>query len=611
MGSVNRQPSQSQLLVGQHRSSESQNKTNDTSALDNKITSTANKALQEPQTWTLADRSISATRSNYQLGAKQNKLLDTILQPYGGLKGAPKKLGEVKGNALIKQSSTLASQSDTIHTIWNTHKESIQSLAQKQEGFIYADQESIEHSVKNLSESLKQADIKQGLIIDQDGEAYIRLGIVLAEGGENTVELSVKLDNMELMVLRIERDDLPPGMDDEVSEPTEDDILKRFTDSANIVSIISSGTISGRGASIQKLYAEGTISAKEPVYIDQKVIREVFNELNQDDREKILLSLSSDKDLNKELALASDVNKAMARNRIYQTSKGEDISTNSFTKLFLSPKMNRVRDAMQKGTDIQKQTSLLLKEAIEAEDLSTLSGQKVGLKSSDKELINLARETAQGAAELHKQGFLWADLKPDNYLSEGKKAVAADFGTAKNLNIEPDVKEGRLFVSGTTKFTPPEHLANPSKRSDSAKQLLSKDPKRFYQNWDVFSWGVTNYMLQSGKEPPWLDASNLAPDELEASTYTLQEKLDSNTYDRVFPEPKDKHSMDHLLWESMHPNPNKHPKMSEITNRLDKMQRKSESGISPTKQRLIAIRSAFKQRNIQVLSQSETKRRQH
>ena len=110
---------------------------------------------------------------------------------------------------------------------------------------------------------------------------------------------------------------------------------------------------------------------------------------------------------------------------------------------------------------------------------------------SQKEILRLGYQLADGLASAHDHGVIHRDLKPANLrLTQDNRLKILDFGlaqfvqSASDLDITSSITEGRQ-VSGTLPYMPPEQL-----RGEAV------DPRS-----DIWSAGVVLYELAAGRRP--------------------------------------------------------------------------------------------------------------
>ena len=131
-----------------------------------------------------------------------------------------------------------------------------------------------------------------------------------------------------------------------------------------------------------------------------------------------------------------------------------------------------------------------------------------------EEVLRLATQIAAALAAAHQQGILHRDLKPGNVMLTAVGAKLLDFGLAKSMAAEPDVK---LTSDGTIVGT----VAYMSPEQAEGQPLDARS--------DIFSFGAVLYEMLSGTrafsgttmaqvliavmrdDPPPLEESTLAP----------------------------------------------------------------------------------------------------
>ncbi|KAA6387860.1 MAG: putative MAP kinase kinase family domain protein [Streblomastix strix] len=116
-----------------------------------------------------------------------------------------------------------------------------------------------------------------------------------------------------------------------------------------------------------------------------------------------------------------------------------------------------------------------------------------GTMISPQKCFEIIGELASSIFQLHSNGILHADLKPENVLLvEGFKVKLADFGLARQLQV------GREYTTnhgGTFLFKAPEILRN-KKRQEVSQQRLFRTTAA-----DIWAFGVTIFELASQHHP--------------------------------------------------------------------------------------------------------------
>ena len=106
--------------------------------------------------------------------------------------------------------------------------------------------------------------------------------------------------------------------------------------------------------------------------------------------------------------------------------------------------------------------------------------------------INIARDIASALASAHESGIIHRDIKPDNVMFEGGKAVVADFGVAAVLQ---EAGGERLTWTGMSVGTP---------LYMSPEQAMGID--KVDARSDIYSLGCLLYEMLAG-EPPFIGVS--------------------------------------------------------------------------------------------------------
>ncbi len=204
-------------------------------------------------------------------------------------------------------------------------------------------------------------------------------------------------------------------------------------------------------------------------------------------------------------------------------------------------------------------------------DLKKLSKlQKKGkLDSAQKEQLLLMLDDAfQGVERMHSLGYIHRDLKPENILTtkEGRGALA-DFGTV--CKVEGDVSKSRYY--GTPRFSAPEVCAY--SENDRWKTIDEKS--------DVWSAGmilmnccfegksVAEHPAIKGKSNPLL---------IKEYFYEILNKpKERGIYEKKFPEPENKMSFEHLVWEATRLDPEKRPTIVEFRKKFNQIRQQMKA----------------------------------
>jgi predicted ATPase/signal transduction histidine kinase len=106
-----------------------------------------------------------------------------------------------------------------------------------------------------------------------------------------------------------------------------------------------------------------------------------------------------------------------------------------------------------------------------------------------EEFLELAVGMANAVAELHRQGVIHKDLKPENVLVDPatKQVKLADFGIATRLPREQQAARPPQLIEGTLPYMSPEQTGRMNRALDSRS--------------DLYSLGVTFYRMLTGRLP--------------------------------------------------------------------------------------------------------------
>jgi nucleotide-binding universal stress UspA family protein len=102
------------------------------------------------------------------------------------------------------------------------------------------------------------------------------------------------------------------------------------------------------------------------------------------------------------------------------------------------------------------------------------------------ELARLGAAVAAALADIHAQGVLHLDLKPENVIvRDGGEAVLVDFGLARHFDLPDLVAEEVIRPMGSSAYVSPEQLLG-----------IRDEPRS-----DLFALGVVLYQLATGRLP--------------------------------------------------------------------------------------------------------------
>jgi serine/threonine protein kinase len=208
------------------------------------------------------------------------------------------------------------------------------------------------------------------------------------------------------------------------------------------------------------------------------------------------------------------------------------------------------------------------KTVIELSDLIELI-RKFRMSDSQREqLMTILDDVFQGMERLHARGYIHRDLKPENILitKEGRGALT-DFGTV--CRVKDDPAKSRYF--GTPRYSAPESCAYADQ--DTWKNIDEKS--------DVWSAGMV--LMQScfdGKSTSDHRAID-GMDNGEAIKGLLRDKIIKprvrEAYLKLYVEPKDKTSLEHLVWWATRLDPEERPTMTEFRARFNQCRKQGMS----------------------------------
>jgi tRNA A-37 threonylcarbamoyl transferase component Bud32 len=117
---------------------------------------------------------------------------------------------------------------------------------------------------------------------------------------------------------------------------------------------------------------------------------------------------------------------------------------------------------------------------------------------SREQITGAGLDTLRGLRDLHAEGIIHRDIKPDNVLlATDGKALLTDFGVSAFVNhhikrrTRPNLFGNVKETFGTYAYIAPEQLVD-------SKKYAATTPRT-----DIWSWGVMMYELFSGGDYPW------------------------------------------------------------------------------------------------------------
>lgn len=190
-----------------------------------------------------------------------------------------------------------------------------------------------------------------------------------------------------------------------------------------------------------------------------------------------------------------------------------------------------------------------------------------------REGLPLIAQIATGLEHTHAKGFIHRDLKPSNLLfNDEGKAVISDFGSACHERGDPY----KLMFCSTPGYTSVE----------SARAMFSQeDALNLTRASDIWAMGVILFEMFIG-EPLELPIFKLAdnPRVFQSpwghmgycSTFCLTNKSEvalrrQKAYQDTYLEPRDKESLEHLIWSCLRLDPLERPSATNLRKALDRL----------------------------------------
>lgn len=113
------------------------------------------------------------------------------------------------------------------------------------------------------------------------------------------------------------------------------------------------------------------------------------------------------------------------------------------------------------------------------------------------EIAQFCHDLSKGLSFMHKQGFVHCDVKPENALRKGKRALVSDFGVTSEIDTQ--------FNGCTLPYTPPENL----KIKRSPHTVIDMADNVAHPSFDSYSLGITILgMIDQKFKMNHIDSSN-------------------------------------------------------------------------------------------------------
>jgi hypothetical protein len=210
--------------------------------------------------------------------------------------------------------------------------------------------------------------------------------------------------------------------------------------------------------------------------------------------------------------------------------------------------------------------------AVELSDMADFAAENLLSINDQIMFLNMIEDTLKGIQSIHKKGYIHRDIKPQNALCGNRgRAGISDIGEACKNELDNNAKRS---IVGTPYYIAPEIVRynNPAVGSDQWKQIDTKA--------DIWSLGVCLWHLLNKEKHPSISflGTNPVGAAYKAGSFFLPQI--NTLYENKYPEPQDKDSLAHLIWQCTRVEPTARLDINEV---VSKYQRWKEEAIEMVK----------------------------
>lgn len=163
-----------------------------------------------------------------------------------------------------------------------------------------------------------------------------------------------------------------------------------------------------------------------------------------------------------------------------------------------------------------------------------------------------ALQVATALFDLHRNNLVYCDMKPHNVLLRNKNMLMCDLASIYSLSDVDGLKKAGTSVE----FESYEAMHALSHDIPFSGKIITKEH-------DIYGLGrVYSYIFNTAGKKGFGNEYN------RPNKDWYKENTKEKIMEKYFPEPKDKDSVDHLVWEMHHIEPDKRPKIREVMTRI-------------------------------------------
>lgn len=331
---------------------------------------------------------------------------------------------------------------------------------------------------------------------------------------------------------------------------------------------------------------------------------------NQNNKKLELMFLAGTKDLGEEFSQVFAM-KEMASGNFKSMSKAVDLSTNkvysavSFKQSAKPEEIKKELEAFEKVKDV--------KGCIRVKNIAASNGEYVWLTpfcdggtlgnylktaapspEHTKKMLYFFSDVSGTVSQIHDKNMIHKDLHSGNLMwkstknpAEGApdnmKAKVIDYGELQSvtMNSKTGMKQTSEGGRAHPGYASPEYwkFLDLATKFIGKKKINPNDPeintlrKQIEENFvgtphDVWILGVTMYESFNLKPPPFKEGVALGEFPSATKIQEMRPKMEAG-----YPEPSEKKSVDHLIWEMLRPNPADRPTMQQVNARLEELKK--------------------------------------